>query len=256
MFRKKIKKVVLLLMVILFLLLGGCGKNKVLYIEYGDNISEFSAYTLDGQCVNLNKEGKCVYFYLSDTCGSCIDMLELYEQLVNLNLEENIIFYCLWEDEMPVNKVEKLNVNPSMILTLDGKYTFHSVKPHFYIVENGVVSFFTQDYQEMIDKVFTYISDMDKLKQTAFENLIGCQNIEKKALLFESEGLGSISDKQREKLKQLDIVEIYTVTDYRDEEAIFDKYGIYRKIFDVEWLPTIAWWDNSMLYSMSMEDLH
>lgn len=255
------KLMITLLVVLACLLFGGyvwmhSKNNAVLYIEYGDSIQDYTAYTLNKECVSLDKEGKAVYFYLSDTCGSCIDMLDLYKQVEDVDFGENISFYCLWEDNVPVNKIEKLKINKDNVLTLQGKYRFQSIKPYFYIVEAGEVIFSTQDYQEIIDKVFSYVVDKEKLKRTTFEKICGDSNTEKKALLFTAEGLGEVKDNQRERLEQFEFKEIYTIADYWDEEILFDKYGLYRKIFMVDLFPSLVWQDATCFQNIAIEDLH
>lgn len=261
MHKRQGKIVIILFIVLACLLFGGyvcmqSNGNAVLYIEYGDSIQDYEAYTLNEERVSLDKEGITVYFYLSDTCGSCIDMMDLYKQLENIDFGENISFYCLWEDSVPVNKIEKLKINKDNVLTLHGKYRFQSIKPYFYFVEAGEVIFSTQDYQEMIDKFFAYIEDKEKLKQTAFEKICGNKNTEKYALLFTTEGLGAVKDNHSEKLEQFEFEEIYTIADYWDEEFFFDKYGLYRKIFKVDLFPSLVWQEDTCFQNIAIEDLH
>lgn len=229
-------------------------RNHILYIEYGDSIQDIQTYSLNDEKISLDTKGMCVYFYLSNSCGACMEILDLFEQLTTIDWQNDVSFYCIWEDEIPIKKIEKLAIDNGNMLTLQGKCKLQSVKPYFYIAKNGIIDFSTQNNQELIDKLFTYIDDKEELKKSSFLSFFDEKNISQKALLFVTEHLERESE--WEKIEQLNFTEVYTIADFRDEGVYFDKYKLYKKVFEIDLFPSLVFYEDGFILNKTIEDLH
>lgn len=220
-------------------------KQTITYIEYGDTFDDYSAEDMNQNSISLETKGINVYFYLSRSCDSCLDILELYKELSNLKSSEDIELFCLWENDIPEEKIQKMQLEEDKVLSLQGKYKFNSVKPYFFVVKDGKVDFTTQDYAELVDRVL-YYDDVDKIKKQIFINQFGSEDINNKALIFVTDETSNIE------VEALSFTDCLIIANYRDEEIYYDKYDVYRKIFEIYEYPTTVSWngysfDNSVI---------
>ena len=233
--------------VMLYLYMRYFEKDNITYIDYGDSFENYSAKTMNQNSIVLENKGINVYFYLSDSCDSCLEILDLYKDLSNIKLYGDVKYFCLWENDIPVNKIKKMKIDADNIISLQGKYKFNSVKPYFFIVKDEMVDFATQDYTEVIDRVLSYY-DTEELKKSIFVNKFSGDEIKSKALIFVSEETKNI------KINDLNYKDCFFVADYRDEDMYYDEYGIYKKIFEINEYPTAVCWNGFSFEKNAIEN--
>lgn len=252
------KKIIILLVIIfvfifilVYMLFRHFDEGEVLYLETGDDFTKYAAYTLEGEKVNLDYEGINIYFYLSDSCSSCIEMLGLYEQMSNIEFMDEIKFYCLWEDNVPMNKITKRKIEEKNVLSLHGEVRFQSSKPYFYIVKDGMVDFSTYDYNEVIDRAIFY-ADEEELKEKVFNDLFaGNDNKLNNAVMFVLEEQLDYIEQER---GQFD--EVCVISSCRNEGNIYDEFELYKKIFEIDFYPSVVFLKEGKVVNEVIENSH
>lgn len=211
-------------------------KETITYLEYGDNFSDYMATDMQQNSIRLNKKGINIYFYLSQSCDSCLDILELYKELSKVKYSEDVEFFCLWENDIPEEKIKKMKLEADNVLSLQDKYKFSSVKPYFFVVKDGKVDFLTQNYAELVDRVL-YYNDVNKIKEDVFINQFGSEDMSNKALIFVTDETSNIN------IENLGFTKCLMIANYRNEDIYYDKYDVYRKIFGIDEYPTTVSWN-------------
>ncbi|MCM1161291.1 MAG: hypothetical protein NC412_08715 [Roseburia sp.] len=242
--------VLIFIVIFIYMLFRHFDEGEVLYLETGDDFTKYAAYTLEDEKVNLDYEGINIYFYLSDSCSSCIEMLGLYQQMSNIEFVDGIKFYCLWEDNVPMNKIRKRKIEEKNVLSLHGDIRFQTSKPYFYIVKDGIVDFSTYDYNEVIDRAIFY-ADKRELKERVFHYLFNDNNKSDNAVMFMLEEQLDFIEQERGRFD-----EVCIIFSYRDEGNIYDEFELYKKIFEIDFYPSVVFFKEDKIVNEVIENSH
>ena len=234
-------------------------KVDILYLDYGDNISNINLYKDDNEKTVLNDKDINLLFYLSDTCSPCLEELNLISQIDKLSILDTMTINLVWQDSIPETRLKKYGFRNVNNYTLKDKVKLYVKTPYFYMVKNNKVDFCTDDQNKIIDKLLKIVSDND-IKRSIFEELVGNTNSElnKSCILFLSENCDSCQSVEKIFTgKKTNFLNVKVISDYESESSIYDMYHIYSKIFGISKYPALVTFDgNKVDCTYEFENLH
>ncbi|MBD5464715.1 MAG: hypothetical protein HDR22_02675 [Lachnospiraceae bacterium] len=148
-----------------------------------------------------------------------------------------------------MNKIRKRKIEEKNVLSLHGKIKLQSSKPYFYIVKDGMVDFSTYDYNEVIDRAIFY-ADEEELKEKVFNHLFDDNKLSN-AVMFVLEEQLDVIEQERERFD-----EVCVISSYRNEGNIYDEFGLYKKIFEIDFYPSAVFFKEGKMVNEVIENSH
>ncbi len=126
----------------------------------GDNFPNINLYNADNEKLKSTDlltsiDGEKVIFHLSNYCDACIEALDTINNIKNVFGDENITFLLLWEDTIPIRRLEKANIDLSNNFSTNNKYSLNRVKPSAFVLDkDNIVLMNTPYYESIINSLF------------------------------------------------------------------------------------------------------
>lgn len=223
--------------------------SALMNFDFGDEFIGFEIQTMDKKTIETiptHSQNKLI-IYLSEGCSTCIEVLRSLNRLENIFLSDQFDYLICWENQIPVNLVEKYEVEKDKNVSLKGETRLSSISPTFFLLnEDNIVDFSTSDFQIMIDKLFSdeiltknqlqenankYILDKlansDETSNLIFFSMEGCPDCMEVEPIISSNIIQNIYD----------VTTIYRSNDPKDGRLL-DNYNIFRHVYDIEWYPS------------------
>lgn len=224
--------------------------DNVVNLEFGDSMSGFRVADANGELLEQLPESDkySIVFYLSDSCGTCMDILKNFNKIESILGKEDINYIVLWTKEIPVKILDKYHVDSSFCYSLLGETQFATSTPSFFILDNKQeVVFSTVDAQNLISKIALLdIVSTEQLKENTIdyikENVLSPDSDKKQIVYFEMEGCPDCKAaneviESEEIADAFEIIRIYKYDD-KDADRVKDDYGLYKLGLDIQWYPS------------------
>lgn len=226
---------------------------KSIEVDYNDDFPNVSIYSHDGKEVNLaniKKEYKFV-FYLSSSCSGCLYKLPEIKQILDVFSSEQTQFMLVWEDKIPLKKVNRYKIDINDNYSLNNKVSLSGSKPTVFLIDKqNKITFISYEFETLINKLFTMskkeelvkrgVDTLQKDLKLNFNDSNGAQ--QKKLVFFSTEGCESckiyykkVFDLAKEKNMQ---IFKYSDLEQNDGETYTDYENIYKRVFDISSYPT------------------
>lgn len=179
---------------------------------------------------------------MSDTCSPCIEKLELIDELSHLECLQQINIYCIWKDDIPEEAQEGDIITN---LSLKGRYKLCDFFPFYFCYEEGQVSFVTEDYHKLVKKIMEK-ADEDKVKMDLFYALLEQSDSEQTCVVFVTENDEEFDDYSGIKINDKMFSNVIQIKDYRDGIGIYDKFELYKMIFEITSYPSVLYYDGDL----------
>lgn len=206
-------------------------------VEYGMDLKDVVLVSVSGQEEYLKDDG--FVFYMSDSCSSCMEKLELIEKISNLKCVSQINLYCVWEDRIPEEAERNTAIKN---LSLNKKYKFSDFFPFYFCCEKGKVSFTTEDYHKIIKKMMEKIGEKN-IKTELFDALLKESEKEQSCIIFVTENDMDFDGYEEIKIKNHVFSNVIQIKDYRDDVGLYDKFDLYKLVFDISSYPSVLYYD-------------
>jgi hypothetical protein len=231
-------------------------KPNNLYLSAGDDFSGIPLYSKDKK-MELDYSKDNLIFYLSASCATCIEDLQLisfFDKYLNL---KDISFNIVWENNIPENMITKYNFLNINNYSLKNKTLFNGSTPFFYIInKKKTVEFATNNIDDLIMMINNDKSQNDKI---IFDILTKSITSKQPSLVFLTENCEACNDLKNELINNENAEEKYVfISDYQIKDfSIYDKWGFFCKIFNVKTFPAIVFYENdNIIVSNDLESLH
>lgn len=262
----------ILLIVVCALVFVSCQKNTDLLYEnskkqaelldfaFNDSFSGFEIQSIDGEVMNepSSDSDYQVVFYLSDKCGTCIEVLRTIHRFESLFCSEKLDYVIYWEDVIPEKLLDKSLIKREKNFSLRGKYKLNAVTPTYFMLNSEKkFEFSTNDFELIIKKIISdQINSQDQMIENA-NNYIRSQIIENKSdklnlIYFSMTGcpdcIAADAVLNSEPIKNVfDISTIYYKNELNDKKYI-DKYNMFLNIYGIDWYPSFLLLDKNGEY--------
>lgn len=266
--------IVLLMLLVLFIW-KYCFKEKnqevePIILQYGNTIQDLPLKNKDGETVDqisLEHEVNLV-IYLSDTCKSCMDVMETLKEIRSIFGEEELGYAYVYVNRIPANIGEKYAVPREECYSLDQQMLIATSLPTFYIVDReGKIEYITIDLSLAIEKLVNMeLVDKETLMKRAdcylLENYFDSTISKDKLVYFEMEGCQDCEAANEvidtaEIQERYEILRIYTyMTD--NSELFIDRYELYKIVYGLDWYPSfrvLRGNESELIGEVSIEEL-
>lgn len=216
---------------------------------FGDELIGFEMETIDGQnleSISIDSKNKLIV-YLSDRCSPCIEALKSLNRLGNVFLSDDFDYLICWENAIPTNLLEKYEIEKSKNFSLRGKTRLNSIVPTFFLLnEDNIVRFSTNNFEIMIEKLFSdEVLEKKQLQENANMYILDkLVNLNKKSnlIFFSTEECQACIEAEHiissESIQNsYDVTTIYGDKDPKDGRLL-DDYNIFRHVYDMKWYPS------------------
>ena len=242
---------------------------KSIEVDHNDDFPNVCIYSCDGIKTNLNKIKKeyTFVFYLSSSCSGCLYKLPEIKQIKDVFSSEQIKFILIWEDKIPIKKVNRYNIDVRDNYSLNDKVSLSGSKPTVFLIDKqNKISFISYEYDTLINKLFDMSKKEDLVKRGIETlqknldfNLSESKNARPKLIFFSTEGCESCNIYYKKafelaKNKSIQIIK-YSDIEQNDDEVCTDYGKIYKRIFDISSYPTCMLIDNNRIISKFTEFL-
>lgn len=179
----------ILIIVLIVVHLTGCSfyQNKKFELQSGDilpsGIKYFDASKGTGRKINNLKSKYKVVFYLDSANADCISRLDCISKMIGLISFEELSFFLVWENEIPLDKVNEAGIDLSYNYSLKGKVSLSESKPTAFLTdENNKIMMVTgYSYISLINEIIELGGKKD-LSTKAAEMIIN--NVSKSGAFF------------------------------------------------------------------------
>ena len=226
---------------IITLFLARSKKLEVLYLRYGDQITQVQVYDMNGNKTTIQPTSEyTLLFYLSAYCGTCIEYLPEISLLQEVFSEEDISVQIVWLEKPPRSQLRKYNLPDEINYSMGDKVKLDSSTPTYYLLDkNGSVIFKDVVAINLMDKVAELgIFSLPTVKEGLNAYLRRKYDVQGKKgltmIMFSLEGCSDCADadKMISDRKLDDIFLINRIYSYRDNAEPRDRFKIYRYICD------------------------
>jgi len=264
----------ILLVVVCALVFVSCQKNidilnknpdkqiELLDFTFNDSFAGFEIQSLDGKVMSelpQNSDHQIV-FYLSDRCGTCIEMLRMIHRFESLYCSEKLDYVIYWEDVIPENLLDKNLISREKNFSLQGKYKLNSITPTYFMINSDKkLEFLANDFELIIKKILSDQINSQELMIENANNYIKSQIIENTSdkldlIYFSMTGCpdcvaaedvlnsGPVKD-------AFEISTIYSKNELDDKKYI-DKYNMFLNIYGIDWYPSFLVLDKDGEYEL------
>ena len=222
-------------------------KGKLIEILSGEDIAEFTMYSFSDDKVSskrlIDDNKKTVVFYLSTSCGSCIELLDTIHMLVNLT-SSDFSYAIIWEDEIPLRRLNKHNIDEQINYSLKNKVRLSDFNPYAFIIDNKdkKILIETGNLNSIINKIINTFSKEDL--RSLSDQYFYAENSKEIILYFETNNCESCieaSNKIDSLSSQLFVININSEPSIKlgNYSNIYDVYGIYKNIYNIKTYPAI-----------------
>lgn len=225
-------------------------QTELLDFTFNDSFSGFEIQSVDGKVMSEVPQNSDyqIIFYLSDRCGTCIEMLRILHRFESLFCSEKLDYVIYWEDVIPKDLLDKNLINRERNFSLQGKYKLSSVTPTYFMINSDrKLEFAANDLELIIKKI---VSDQINSQDMMIENAnkyIKSQIIENtsdklKLIYFSMTGCPDCVSAEdvlnSEPVKDaFEISTIYSKNEMDDKKYI-DKYNMFLNIYGIDWYPS------------------
>lgn len=232
---------------IITLFLARSKKLEVLYLRYGDQITQVQVYDMNGNKTTIQPTSEyTLLFYLSAYCGTCIEYLPEISLLQEVFSEEDISVQIVWLEKPPRSQLRKYNLPDEINYSMGDKVKLDSSTPTYYLLDkNGSVIFKDVVAINLMDKVAELgIFSLPTVKEGLNAYLRRKYDVQGKKgltmIMFSLEGCSDCADadKMISDRKLDDIFLINRIYSYRDNAEPRDRFKIYRYVYEISWYPS------------------
>lgn len=179
----------ILVIVLMALYLTGCSfyQNKKFELRSGDilpsGIKFFNASGGAASKIDNVKSKYKVVFCLDSTNDECMTRLDCISKMIDLISFEGMRFLIVWEDRIPVEKINEAGIDSSYNYSLAGKVSLSESKPTAFLTdENNKIMMVTgYSYISLINKIIE-LSGKKDLSTKAAEMIL--KNVSKSGAFF------------------------------------------------------------------------
>lgn len=223
---------------------------ELLDFTFNDSFAGFEIQSLDGNVMSeLPKNSDYqIVFYLSDRCGTCIEMLRMIHRFESLFCSEKLDYVICWENAIPENLLDKNLINREKNFSLQGKYKLSSVTPTYFMINSDrKLEFSANDFELIIKKIVSDQINSQELMIENANNYIKSQIIENTSdklnlIYFSMTGCPDCvaADDVLNSNPIKDVFEISTIysKNEMDDKKYIDKYNMFLNIYGIDWYPS------------------
>jgi glutaredoxin len=238
--------IVLLIAVFLVLLIVKPGSRKtngvkLLSFSTGEALQGYSVWDSQGRELDVSEisEKETLVVFAMKGCRDCIADYDSYRILFPLYDSENFSVAFVWDDEIPQEQLDKMNIPPEASYSAKGKYKFTDWVPSYYFVDrNDTIVAQTTEMSETAELLPQITVDADSMLRLSggvpiLLGVSGCGACKKAVETLEQDGTDYMYVLQEEKL------------DKASDDAIFvDEHKLISKAFQIEEYPTYIYVDS------------
>lgn len=221
-----------------------------IFVKYGDTFSGFELTAYDGTTLNDIPKGKfSVVTYLSDTCSSCMGVLEDFNRFSEI-FGDSIKYSIIWIDSIPDRLIEKYKIDREINYSLSSKIRLSTSTPTYYILDgDNKVVFRDVDRINLILKLIELdVVDVNTLQNNATmyiaKEYYGIDNLEtfdKKLIYFYMPGCPDCA-RVDELFKENPLSEFETLCIYKydskGDDIIIDTDKLFVSVYGITWYPS------------------
>ncbi len=232
-----------------------------LYYEYGDRFQPPIIDSYGNELTNGPAITKyTLVFYLSPTCGSCIDAIRNITRIMRIIGNNTLDYLVIFEHNKPESLLEKYHVPSNIVATLMEQKLSMTTPAYFIIDPEGKVFFKSNNLASAIEKLFNMdIFNVDELKHNTNEYLrsILPDSAKKNLVYFSMRGCGDcdeankIIDFDPDILDSYEVTKIYDIYDENDQGALVDDFELYLRVYEIDWYPCFMILDGDDMYFIS-----
>lgn len=208
-----------------------------LNVKYGDSTMGWTLININNKTQITSGEafsGYNIVFYLSESCHPCIEELPSIN-IINTALNgATIESYIIWRKSVPTNINEDVSLNN---FSLKGT-ELCDTNPVFYIIEDNIVAFMTQDLDTFIQRIKRDCGT-EYVQQSILKEYSERINSESDYfyLVFLDENDESYIDQLNDRIKTN---EYFLITDSFNEDSryLYDPRSLIINLFDITEYPT------------------
>lgn len=252
--KKKRVLVLLLLVLVLCFALGiaiffllRSKKLDVIYLRYGDEITQVQVYDINGNEATIQPASEyTLLFYLSAYCGSCIEYLPEISLLQEIFSEGDVSVRIVWLEKPPRSQLRKYNIPDEINYSMGDKIKLDSSTPTYYLLDkSGKVIFKDVVAANLMDKAAELgIFSLPEVRERLNAYLRRKYDVQGKKgltmIIFSLEGCPDCADadKMISDKKLDDIYSVNRIYSWRDNAEPRDRFKIYRYVYDISWYPS------------------
>lgn len=249
--RKKVISFIVITLIGFGVFIGNMMFNvkKQTQVIQGEEFPKIQFYTKDDEKVKeIFLDGNNVIFYLSDTCSACVQKLESISMIIDIYSLNGWSYLILWEDNIPLKKIEKFGIDTEINYTLKGKFEIGKVPQYFILDQETKVKFRIESNLDiLVRKIREEMLGVDvKYQEKAIKYILNKEMIDLKTedevlILFETTN-GEECYKLKKIINKSEIEDKYKVVWIDDDywsssDNINDSTGILRNIFNINSYP-------------------
>lgn len=223
---------------------------KQMYVEYGDFFSGFELTSYTGTIVSELPKGKIsAVAYLSDTCSSCMNVLEDFKRFRDIYGDE-ISYLIVWTDNIPHNLIEKYEIVRDINYSLSNKTRLSTSTPTFFILdESNQIVFRAIERANLIKKLIELeVVDISTLQKNAtayianeYYGITDINKLDKKIVYFYMQGCPDCEkiDElfKKNKFSEFDWTYVYKY-DSDEDVGIIDTDKLFASVYGITWYPS------------------
>ncbi len=237
--------IVLLIAVFLFLLIVKPGSRKtngvkLLSFTTGETLQGYSVWDSQGRELDISdiSEKETLVIFAMKGCRDCMADYDSYRILFPLYHSENFSVAFVWDDKIPQEQLDKMNIPPEASFSAKGKYKFTDWVPSYYFVDNNdMIVAQTIEMSEAAEFLPQITVDADSIRRLSggvpiLLGVSGCGACKKAVDTLDQDGTDYMYFLQDEKLNE------------SSGEAIFvDAHKLISKALHIEEYPTYIYVD-------------
>lgn len=183
---------------------------KLLSFSIGEKLHGYSVWDSQGKEMDVSDitDKKTLVIFAMKGCRDCIADFDTYRILVPLynNREFSVTF--VWDDKVPQEQLDKLNIPPEVSFSAKGKYKFTDWVPSYYFIdENDIITAQTtkiSEAAELLPQITVNVDSVIRLSNglPILLGVSGCGACKKAVEALEQDGTDYLYFLQGEELNE------------------------------------------------------
>jgi glutaredoxin len=215
---------------------------KLLNFATGEKLQGYTVWDSQGREFDVSEisEKDTLVVFAMKGCRDCIADFDSYRILFPLYNSEEFSVVFVWDNEVPQEKLDEMNIPPEESFSARGKYKFTDWVPSYYFIdENDIIMSQTTEMLEVAELLPQITVNADSMMRLSGGTPIllgvnGCGACKKAIEALEQEGTDYLYFLQGEKLNE-----------DSEESKFADSEKLISKAFHIEEYPTYIYLDSN-----------
>ncbi|QHQ61031.1 hypothetical protein Ana3638_09830 [Anaerocolumna sedimenticola] len=215
---------------------------KLLNFSTGEKLQGYTVWDSQGKEIDISDiTGKeTLVVFAMKGCKDCIADFDAYRILFSLYNSENFSVVFVWDDKIPQEQLDKMNIPPEDSFSAKGKYKFTDWVPSYYFIdENAMITAQTTKISEVAELLPQTTVNADNMMSLSggvpiLLGVSGCGACKKATETLEQDGTDYLYFLQGEKLNE-----------DTDENIFIDTEKLISKAFNIKEYPVYIYVDSA-----------